>query len=120
MSVCCSPLTARLTDACNSGTGQDLLLLPPENPSHLGKYQKGELLKGIVVSLAEQYVFAAAQAACLEMVCREVAPANCVEIRNVFNKSVNIIIAHVLFMLFELRVLAEQYVFVAAQAACGF
>ena len=78
-----------LTDACNSGTGQDLLLLPPENPSHLGKYQKGELLKGIVVSLAEQYVFAAAQAACLEMFCREVAPANCVEIRNVFNESVN-------------------------------
>ena len=78
-----------LTVACNSGTGQDLLLLPPENPSHLGKYQKGELLKGIVVSLAEQYVFAAAQAACLEMFCREVAPANCVEIRNVFNESVN-------------------------------
>ena len=42
-----------------------------------------------MVFLAKQYVFAAAQAACLEMVCREVAPANCVEIRNVFNESVN-------------------------------
>ena len=41
------------------------------------------------ILLAEQYVFAAAQAACLEMFCREVAPANCVEIRNVFNESVN-------------------------------
>ena len=49
------------------------------------------------------------------MVCRDVAPANCLETINVFNESVNqIVIAHVLC----LRVLAEQYVFAAAQAAC--
>ena len=54
------------------------------------KTKKGELLKeGIVAFLAEQYVFAAAQAACLEMVYLDVAPANCLETRNVFNESVN-------------------------------
>ena len=58
--------------------------------AELKKTKKGELLKeGIVVFLAEQYVFAPAQAACLEMVCLDVAPANCLETRNVFNESVN-------------------------------
>ena len=58
--------------------------------AELKKTKKGELLKeGIAVFLAEQYVFAAAQAACLEMVCLDVAPANCLETRNVFNESVN-------------------------------
>ena len=73
-----------------------------------------------MVFLAEQYVFAPAQAAWLEIVCLDVAPANCLGPRNVFNESVNQVIAHIIFMLFSLRVLAEQYVFTTAQADCEF
>ena len=61
----------------------------PRRPFPPGKISKRRVTEGILVSLAEQYVFTAAQAACLDMVCREVAPPNCVEIRNVFNESVN-------------------------------
>ena len=49
-----------------------------------GEISKEELLKETVVFLAEQYVFAPAQAACLEIVCLVVAPTNCLEPRNVF------------------------------------